>query len=140
MSEAPKYPLFVKVDCYQLSVNDLDAALRFYRDALGHELVWRSETAAGLRMPGGDSELVLQTERPEAETDLLVESVGEAVERFVVAGGRLIRGPFEIQIGLCAVVMDPFANVLVMLDMSKGRLVTDAEGRIVGNEGAEPSG
>ena len=115
-------------------MRDLAEALAFYRDALGQELVWRSETAAGLRLPDGDGEIVLQTERPEPEVDLLVEAVAPAVERFVAAGGRLVAGPFEIQIGKCAIVEDPFGNVLVMLDMSKGRLVTDADGRIVGNE------
>jgi catechol 2,3-dioxygenase-like lactoylglutathione lyase family enzyme len=128
-------PLFRKIDCYSLPVPDLDSALAFYRDRLGHELVWRSEKAAGLRFRDGDGELVLQSERPGQETDLLVVSVPEAVERFVTAGGRVIAPPFGIQIGECAVVADPFGNVLVLLDMSKGRLVTDAEGRIVGNEG-----
>ena len=132
MNKGP--PLFRAFDCLRLPVRDLAEALAFYRDALGQELVWRSETAAGLRLPDGDGEIVLQTERPEPEVDLLVEAVAPAVERFVAAGGRLVAGPFEIQIGLCAVVQDPFGNVLVMLDMSKGRLVTDADGRIVGNE------
>ncbi len=97
-------------------------------------MVWRSETAAGLRLAEGGGEIVLQTERPEQETNLLVASVEEAVESFVAAGGRVVAGPFDIQIGKCAVVRDPFGNVLVMLDMSKGRLVTDKDGRIVGNE------
>jgi predicted enzyme related to lactoylglutathione lyase len=130
-------PLFRKLDSYQLPVPDLDAALAFYRDALGHELVWRSETAAGLRLPDQDgTEIVLQTERPQAETDILVDSVEAAVQRFVAAGGRLISGPFAIQIGMCAVVADPFGNVLTLLDMSQGKLITDAEGRILGNEPA----
>lgn len=133
----PDAPLFRKVDSYQVPVSDLEAALAFYRDALGHEVVWRSEVAAGLRLPDQEgAEIVLQTERPHAETDLLVESVDEAVERFVSAGGKLLSGPFAIQIGKCAVVADPFGNVLVMLDMSQGRLVTDDDGRIVGNEPA----
>lgn len=127
-------PLFRNIDCYSLPVPDLDAALAFYRDKLSHELAWRSEKAAGLRFPDGDGELVLQSERPGRETDLLVESVPEAVERFVTAGGRVVAPPFEIQIGKCAVVADPFGNVLVLLDMSKGRLVTDDDGHIVGNE------
>jgi predicted enzyme related to lactoylglutathione lyase len=129
-----KRPLFRAIDCLRLPVRDLDAALAFYRNALGQELAWRSETAAGLRLPDGEGEIVLQTERPEPEVDLLVEAVPPAVERLVAAGGRLLSGPFEIQVGLCAVVQDPFGNVLVLLDMSKGRLITDAEGRIVGNE------
>ena len=130
-------PLFRKIDSYQLRVPDLDAALAFYRDALGHELVWRSESGAGLRLPDQEgAEIVLQTERPGPETDLLVDSVEVAVQRFVAAGGKLLSGPFAIQIGQCAVVADPFGNVLVLLDMSQGRLVTDDDGRIVGNEPA----
>jgi predicted enzyme related to lactoylglutathione lyase len=127
--------LFRKIDCYSLPVPDLDSAQEFYRKSLGHELAWRTAKAAGLRLPNGDGELVLQAERPGQETDLLVESVAEAVIRFVEAGGRVIREPFDIQVGKCAVVADPFGNVLVMLDMSKGRLVTDADGHVVGNEG-----
>ena len=134
MPNEPLRPLFVKIDCLSLPVPDLDEALAFYRDRLGHELIWRTDAAAGLRLPGSNAELVLQTERPQVETDLAVESVEAAVERFVAAGGRLIAGPFEIQIGRCAVVADPFGNVLVMLDASKGLLATDAEGRVIGNE------
>jgi catechol 2,3-dioxygenase-like lactoylglutathione lyase family enzyme len=114
-------------------VPDLDAALAFYRDRLGHALVWRTASAAGLRLPDDDAELVLQTERNEPETDLLVESVPAAVERFVRAGGRVLVEPFDIQIGKCAVVCDPFGNALVILDASKGLLVTDADGSIIGN-------
>ncbi len=134
MSRQPESPLFKGIDCLRLPVGDLDEALAFYRDRLGHELVWRSETAAGLRLAEGGGEIVLQTERPEQETNLLVASVEEAVASFVAAGGGVVAGPFDIQIGKCAVVRDPFGNVLVMLDMSKGRLVTDKDGRIAGNE------
>ena len=116
-------------------MDDLDAAVAFYSGALGQEVAWRSDHAVGLRLPGQEgAEIVLQGERPGPETDLLVDSVEDAVERFVAAGGRLLSGPFAIQIGKCAVVADPFGNVLVMLDMSQGRLLTDEEGRIVGNE------
>jgi lactoylglutathione lyase len=134
MPDVPARPLLVKIDCLRLPVRDLDAALAFYRDKLGHPLIWRTDTAAGLRLPDSNAELVLQTERPDMETDLAVESVEAAVERFVAAGGRLIAGPFDIQIGRCAVVADPFGNVLVMLDASKGLLTTDADGRVTGNE------
>ncbi|HEY8766839.1 MAG TPA: VOC family protein [Dehalococcoidia bacterium] len=134
MPDVPLRPLFVKIDCLRLPVHDLDAALAFYRDRLGHELIWRTDAAAGLRLPDSNAELVLQTEQPQVETDLAVESVEAAVERFVAAGGRLLVGPFEIQIGRCAVVADPFGNVLVVLDASKGLLRTDAGGRVIGNE------
>ena len=127
-------PLICKIDCIRLPVPDLDAALAFYRDRLDHELVWRTATAAGLGMPECDAEIVLQTERPEPEVDLKVGSADAAAQRFVEAGGSLLAGPFDIQIGRCAVVADPWGNTLVLLDLSKGRLVTDAERNVVGNE------
>jgi lactoylglutathione lyase len=133
MPDEPTLPLFSKIDCLRLPVTDLELALAFYRDRLGQDLIWRSATAAGLRLPDSSAELVLQTERAEPETDMAVESVEAAVERFVGAGGRLLAGPFDIQIGRCAVVSDPFGNILVMLDASKGLLKTDAEGRVIGN-------
>jgi predicted enzyme related to lactoylglutathione lyase len=59
-------------------------------------------------MPESDTELVLQTERPGLEIDFLVDSAEAALEHFVQAGGRLVAGPFDIQIGRCAVVADPW--------------------------------
>lgn len=124
--------LIRKVDCVSLPVSDLEEALSFYQGTLGHQLLWRSETAAGLRMPDTDAELVVHTEaRPQA-TELLVSSVPRAVERFVSAGGALRAGPFEIAMGRCAVVSDPWGNVLVLLDMSKGPLKTDSTGNVLG--------
>ena len=126
-------PLFRRIDCIRLRVSDLEAALTFYRDRLGHELVWRSEQAAGLRMPDTDAEIVLHTEEPGQEIDLKVESAGAAAARFVEAGGTVLVPPFDIQIGRCVVVADPWGNPLVLLDTSKGLLITDEEGNIVGN-------
>jgi predicted enzyme related to lactoylglutathione lyase len=131
-------PLISKVDCVQIPVDDLDAGLQFYCERLGHDLVWRTATSAALSVPDGDVELVLQTERPALEPNFLVASVEEAARDFVAAGGELVAGPFDTQIGRCAVVRDPWRNHLVLLDMSKGRLVTDAEGNVIGNEPAEP--
>ena len=129
-------PLLKKIDCVELHVPDLDAALRFYRDELGHAIVWRSDTAAGLRLPDSDAEILLQTERVGMNIDFLVSSADDAAVEFARAGGTVLTGPFDTQIGRGAVVRDPFGNVLVLLDMRKGRLVTDAEGRIIGNEEA----
>jgi lactoylglutathione lyase len=129
-------PLIRKVDCVSLPVGDLAEALVFYRDRLGHELIWRTPSAAGLRLPESDAELVLHTEqgRPPA-AELLVNAVPEAIASFQRAGGSLIAGPFEIQIGICAVVSDPWGNRLVLLDMSKGALTTDKNGNVVAPHG-----
>jgi lactoylglutathione lyase len=126
-------PLLRRVDCLALPVADVDAAVRFY-GRLGHGVIWRTATAAGLRLPDSDAELVVQAERPDPETDLTVDSVEAAVDRFVVAGGELVVEPFDIPIGRCAVVADPWGNRLVLLDKSKGHLVTDADGTVIGVE------
>ena len=125
--------LLRKVDCVRLYVPDLEAGLAFYRDRLGHALIWRSKTAAGLRLPESEAELVLQTEEQRQEVDLLVDSADEAARQIEQAGGRVLVSPFDIQIGRCVVVEDPWGNPLVLLDASKGLLATDADGNVTGN-------
>lgn len=124
--------LFRTVDCVQLPVPDLDAALAFYRDRLGHPLLWRTGTAAGLRLADSGSELVLATGRPQPEVDLLVDSADEAAAELVAAGGRILVEPFDIPVGRLAVAADPFGNPLTFLDLSRGRYVTDRDGNVTG--------
>ena len=125
--------LIRKVDCIRLYVPDLEAGLAFYRGHLGHELIWRTGTAAGLRLPESEAELVLQTEKRRQEVDLLVDSADESAKRVEQAGGKVIVPPFEIQIGRCVVLEDPWGNPLVLLDMTKGSLKTDTDGNVIGN-------
>ena len=138
-SGAGPEPLIRKVDSVQLRVPDLDTGLAVYRDKLGHDLIWRTENAVGLRMPEGDTEIVLQTERDEPEVDLLVESADQAALRMVEAGGAVLVPPFDLQIGRCTVVEDPWGNRLVLLDMSRGSVVTDSTGNVVGTSKDRPS-
>lgn len=125
--------LIRKVDCVRLYVQDLEAGLSFYHDRLGHQLIWRTETAAGLHLPDSEAELVLQTEDQRQEVDLLVDSADEAAKTVEQAGGKVIVPPFDIQIGRCVVLEDPWGNALVLLDTSKGLLKTDADGNVIGN-------
>jgi lactoylglutathione lyase len=124
-----KVPVFQKIDCVRIPVPDLDAGLAFYCHRLGHERIWQTETMAGLRMPESDTEIVIHTERTDMEIDLLVRSASDAVADIKNAGGRVVVPPFEIQVGIAAVVEDPWGNRLVVLDMSKGAIVTDDAGR-----------
>ena len=96
-------------------------------------MIWRTQTAAGLRLPETDAELVLQTEEQRQEMDFLVNSADEAAKWVEQAGGKVIVPPFDIQIGRCVVLEDPWGNPLVLLDMSKGLLKTDADGNVIGN-------
>jgi predicted enzyme related to lactoylglutathione lyase len=49
-----------------------------------------------------------------------------------LAGGRLVAGPEDIPVGHLVVAEDPFGNLLVLLDLSKGRYVVDETGRVTG--------
>ncbi len=126
-------PMMRKVDCVEFHVPDLDAGIAFYCAQLGHELKWRTATAAGLGLPDSDAEIMLQTERRGLEVDLLVESADAAVVRFEQAGGKIIVPPFDIQIGRGAVVEDPWGNRFVLLDATKGWLKTDEQKNVIGN-------
>ena len=126
-------PLFQTVDAVTVPVPSLDEGLRFYRDGLGHALLWRNDAAgqAGMRLPAAETELVLTTKQ-RYEPDWLVESVDEAVDAVLAAGGGVIAEPIDIPVGRVAVVADPFGNSLVLLDLSRGRYVTDDTGNVTG--------
>jgi predicted enzyme related to lactoylglutathione lyase len=126
-------PLLQYVDAVTVPVPDLDRGLAFYRDALGHQLIWRNEATgqAGLRMPGSGTEIVLTT-RQSYEPDWKVASADAAAEVFRASGGRVLVEPMDIPIGRLAVVEDPFGNRLVVLDSTKGTYDTDDSGGVTG--------
>lgn len=112
------YPLFRKVDAVLVRVPSLEEGIGFYSRKLGHAVLWRRKTMVALKMGQSDTELVLSTEL-NPETDLLVESVQRAVLQITAAGGKLIFGPSEIEVGELAVVEDPFGNNLTLVDLTK---------------------
>ena len=103
--------LLRRVDAITVRVPDLNAGVRFYVDVLGQELKWRNNATgqAGLRLPDGDSELVLTTELS-YEPNWLVERVEDCVETFLAQGGELVVEPFDIPVGRVAVLRDPFGK------------------------------
>lgn len=121
-------PLLKKVDAVLIKVSNLEEAIDFYWKLLGQPLIWQKETAAGLKL--GESELVLSTQL-NPETDILVESVSEAVAQFEKFGGKIVFGPKEIDVGKVAVVKDPFGNALTLVDLSKGLYKTDELGNVL---------
>jgi predicted enzyme related to lactoylglutathione lyase len=125
-------PLFEYVDCIRLSVPDIEKGLQFYRDRLGHKVLWRMGNFVGLQMPGTQTEILLHTEPRAPEIYMRVPSVTVAVARITSAGGRVIIPPHEIEVGLRAMVADPFGNEYTIMDTSKGLLVTDKAGNVTG--------
>jgi len=57
------------------------------------------------------------------DTSPAFENVEKEITRLVEAGGKIIFGPFDINIGKCAVVSDPWKNQYCILDLTKGTYV-----------------
>ena len=119
-------PLLRKVDAVTFHVPNLDDGIAFYVGRLGHPLRWRNDDigAAAVALRESDTEIVLTTQH-EYEPNWLVDSADDAAKSVEAAGGRVLAAPFDIPVGRVAVVADPFDNVLVLIDLSKGRYVTD---------------
>ncbi len=124
--------LFHSVDCIELYVSDLNEGIEYYCGGLGLKLLWRADTSAGLGMESDIAEVVLQTDRKRMNVDFKVDSVADAVQTILRAGGKILNGPFNIPIGKCAVTQDKWGNEYVILDMSKGKYVTDERGNVIG--------
>lgn len=123
--------LFTNVDCVSFYVDDLDRGLKFYKDAMGLKLLWRAEKSCGLGMEEGITEVVLVNEH-NPMVDFKVESVADAIPEIVKAGGKVVYGPFDIDIGKCAVVSDLWENTYCILDMTKGKYTVDESGKVTG--------
>ena len=128
-----KQPLFKYVDCIQFYTPDLQEGMQFYCNGLGMKVIWKTDTSIGLGMQDGITEIVIQNERNFQEIDIKVESVIDAINDIERAGGEILCGPFDIKIGKCAVVKDPWNNQYVILDSTKGTFITDDEGNIIGH-------
>ena len=124
-------PLFENVDCVSFYVDDLEDGIAFYAGALGLRLLWRTSASCGLGLENDVTELVL-VNRHNPTANFKVESVGKALATLLDAGCALEYGPFDIDIGKCAVVTDPWGNRYCILDMSKGRYTVDEKGDVTG--------
>jgi predicted enzyme related to lactoylglutathione lyase len=124
--------IFKNVDCIELYVSDLEEGIQYYCDSMGLKLLWRNAGMVGLGMENDITEIVLQCQRKQVLVDIKVESVDESIETIKEAGGKVEYGPFDIPIGRCAVILDKWDNKYVILDMTRGRYVTDEDGNVTG--------
>jgi lactoylglutathione lyase len=112
-----------KIDCVMIRVEDVKAAMAYYADVFGLQPVWWDESSAGLVFPESGAEIVVHyyPDIPSrVEVNYLVENVISAVQTLETKGCRILIEPFDIAIGKCAVIEDPFGTELCILDMTKG--------------------
>lgn len=115
--------MFKKIDCVMIRVDDLVAAEKFYAEVFGLKVGWRDGDSVGMLFPETDAEVVLhrKTEIPHrVEVHYLVDDVVAAVETYASKGCRVVEPPFDVLIGKCAVIEDPFGTTLCLLDLSSG--------------------
>jgi lactoylglutathione lyase len=112
-----------KIDCVMIRVDDLEAAVAYYTSVFGLRPVWQDDVSVGLAFPETDAEVVLHHDQgipSRVEVYYLVDDVVSAVRVFEEQGCRVLAAPFDIPIGKCAMIEDPFGTTLCILDMSKG--------------------
>src|SRR5689334_25126374 len=109
-----------KIDCVMIRVDDLEAATQYYSDVFGLRPSWKDATSVGLSFPETDAEIVLHCEPDipsRVEVHYLVDDVVTAVQVLAEKGCNVLVEPFEIAVGKCAVIKDPFGARLCILDM-----------------------
>jgi predicted enzyme related to lactoylglutathione lyase len=106
-----------------IRVDDVPGAARFYAETFGLRPLWQDEGSVGLGFAETDAEIVLHNS-PDVpspvEVHYLVDDVTEAVRAYAGQGCQILVEPFDIAIGKCAVIRDPFGTRLCILDMTKG--------------------
>ncbi|HEX2910802.1 MAG TPA: VOC family protein [Chloroflexia bacterium] len=117
-----------KIDCVMIRVDDVKAAVAYYEKVFGLRLEWSEAGSAGLVFPESDAEIVLHSDPglpSPVEVHYLVDDVVAAVAEYVAEGCEILVAPFDITIGKCAVIIDPFGTRLCILDMTNGPRLPD---------------
>ena len=106
-----------------VKVDDVDQAREFYTRMLGMHPTWRDASSAGMKFPESDAEIVLHCikEIPvRVDVTYLVDDVIAAVAGLESEGCTIVAPPFEVAIGKCAVIVEPFGIPMTIIDMTKG--------------------
>jgi len=112
-----------KIDCIMLKVLELEKAAAYYESVFGLKRLWQDDHSVGMGMAETDAEIVLHdnADMPkDISVHYLVDDVLQAVDHFAAHGCIIRAQPFDLVIGKCAVLEDPFGNTLAILDMTKG--------------------
>ena len=127
-----------KIDCVMIRVDNVNAAAAYYAEVFGLRPSWSGDDSIGLLFPETDAELVLHNDPSipsSVEVHYLVDDVVAIVAEYVTKGCELLVAPFDITIGKCAVIKDPFGIRLCILDLTKRFLPTNlAEKNGIRNE------
>ncbi len=116
---AEKPPVLIGLDRYVLRVVNLPAAVRYYRDVLGLEVLREATGFATLRLADG-REILLHNDDdlPGEGVFLLVENVQDLYERRAELRLTFVARPSRVARGFKATCRDPFGTPLLLIDRS----------------------
>lgn len=109
----------------------MEKEIFYYTHKIGLKLIWKTQDSYGLGMNHDITEVVLSTERIPS-IQFKVDSVEEVLPKILSTGGKVISAPFDINIGHCAVIVDPWDNSYCILDMTNGTYQVDKNGNVIG--------
>jgi len=111
------------MDFIMIRVDNVEAAASYYVDVFGLRPRWSGDGSIGLGFPETDAEIVFHCDPKipsSVEVYYLVDDVVAVVANYAVQGCQVLVSPFDITIGKCAVLQDPFGTRLCILDMTNG--------------------
>ncbi len=106
-----------------IRVENVETAASYYANVFGLRPRWSGDGSIGLALQETDAEIVLHCDPnipSSVEVYYLVDDVIVAVTDYAAQGCQILDAPFDIRIGKCAVIRDPFGTRLCILDMTKG--------------------
>jgi catechol 2,3-dioxygenase-like lactoylglutathione lyase family enzyme len=111
-------PVLRKIDRILLRIPSLPAAVRYYTDTLGLQLLKQDHRLASLKFPDSDTELILHTDPdlPAEATYYRVDDVRDFYTRRAELKMTFVSPPSPVSRGWRATVRDPFGNVLLIID------------------------
>jgi catechol 2,3-dioxygenase-like lactoylglutathione lyase family enzyme len=135
-------PLLRGIDRLVQRVSSLPAAVRYYRDVLGLEVVHESAHFATLRSSADSSELVLHDDpdQPAEAVYWLVDDVRQIYQRRAELKLVFLSPPQQAAKGYRATVKDPFGTVLSIIDRTTASIGAVEDAQIPGQlfAGVEP--
>jgi lactoylglutathione lyase len=121
-----------KIDCVMIRVDAVETAAHYYANVFGLKPLWSGDRSIGLVLPETDAEIVLHSDPKipgPVEVYYVVDDVPTAVRNYAEKGCEVLVPPFDITIGKCAVIKDPFGTRLCVLDQRKGRRPNNLAGK-----------
>jgi predicted enzyme related to lactoylglutathione lyase len=113
-----------RIYCVMIRVDDVATAEKFYSEVFGLKALWREAGSVGMALPETNAEIVLHNNAAipnKVEVHYLVDNVVAAVKYYAENGCRVLAPPFDVLIGKCAVIQDPFDTTICLLDLTSGR-------------------